>query len=47
MLEIKMVASMLCRNFDISRAPDSPSTEEVFSFTMMPSSVQVKLRQRP
>ena len=46
MLEIKMVASMLCRNFDISRAPDSPSTEEVFSFTMMPSSVRVRLRQR-
>ena len=46
MLEIKMVASMLCRNFDISRAPDSPPTEEVFSFTMMPSSVHVRLRQR-
>ena len=46
MLEIKMAASMLCRNFDISRAPDSPSTEEVFSFTMMPSSVRVRLRQR-
>ena len=46
MLEIKMVASMLCRNFDISRAPDSPSTEEVFSFTMMPSSVRVRLRRR-
>jgi cytochrome P450 len=46
MLEIKMVAAMLCRNFDLSRAPDSPRTEEVFSFTMMPSSVQVRLRQR-
>ena len=46
MLEIKMVAAMLCRNFNISRAPDSPSTEEVFSFTMMPSSVRVRLDQR-
>ena len=46
MLEIKMVAAMLCRNFDLSCAPNSPRTEEVFSFTMMPSSVQVKLRQR-
>jgi cytochrome P450 len=46
MLEIKMVAAMLCRNFDVSRAPDSPSTDEVFSFTMMPSSVRVRLRQR-
>lgn len=46
MLEIKMVASMLCRNFEISRAPDSQATEEVFSFTMMPSSVRVRLRPR-
>ena len=46
MLEIKMVASMLCRNFDISRAADSPPTDEVFSFTMMPSSVRVRLRPR-
>ena len=46
MLEIKMVAAMLCRNFEVSRAPDSPPTEEVFSFTMMPSSVYVKLRRR-
>ena len=46
MLEIKMVAAMLCRNFKISRAPDSPPTDEVFSFTMMPSSVRVRLRQR-
>ena len=46
MLEIKMVAAMLCRNFDVSRAPDSTPTEEVFSFTMMPSSVRVRLRQR-
>ena len=46
MLEIKMVAAMLCRNFDLSRAPDAPPTEEVFSFTMMPSSVRVRLRQR-
>lgn len=46
MLEIKMVAAMLCRNFDVSRAPDSLPAEEVFSFTMMPSSVSVRLRRR-
>ena len=46
MLEIKMVAAMLCRNFDVSRAPDSPPAEEVFSFTMMPSRVSVRLRRR-
>ena len=46
MLEIKMVAAMLCRNFDVSRAPDSRPAEEVFSFTMMPSCVSVRLRRR-
>ena len=46
MLEIKMVAAMLCRNFDVSRAPDSRPAKEVFSFTMMPSSVRVRLRPR-
>lgn len=46
MLEIKMVAAMLCRNFEISRAPAAPPTEEVFSFTMMPSSVHVRLHPR-
>ena len=46
-LEIKMVAAMLCRNFDIERAPGSSPSEEVFSFTMMPKSVLVRLRRLP
>jgi cytochrome P450 len=46
MLEIKMVAAMLCRNFDIARAPGSLPAEEVFSFTMMPKGVLVTLRHR-
>ena len=46
MLEIKMVAAMLCRNFDISRAPGASAATEVFSFTMMPSSVLVRLTKR-
>jgi cytochrome P450 len=47
MLEIKMVAAMLCRNFDVAHAPDSPPTEEVFSFTMMPKNLFVTLHRRP
>jgi cytochrome P450 len=46
MLEIKMVIAMLCRNFDVVRAPNSPSPEEVFSFTMMPKNLFVVLRSR-
>jgi hypothetical protein len=46
MLEIKMAAAMLCRNFDVARAPDSPPPEEVFSFTMMPRNLFVSLRAR-
>lgn len=46
MLEIKIVAAMLCRNFDVAHAPDSPPTEEVFSFTMMPRNLFVTLHRR-
>jgi cytochrome P450 len=46
MLEIKMVAAMLCRNFDIARAPGTPATEELFSFTMVPKNLFVTLRSR-
>jgi cytochrome P450 len=46
MLEIKMVLAMLCRNFDVSRYPDTRPPEEVFSFTMMPSDFFVRLRSR-
>jgi len=46
MLEIKMVIAMLCRNFDVARAPDALPTEEVFSFTMMPKNLFVTLQRR-
>jgi cytochrome P450 len=46
MLEIKMVTAMLCRNFSVLRAPHSPPTEEVFSFTMMPRNLWVTLERR-
>jgi cytochrome P450 len=46
MLEIKMVAAMLCRNFEVSRFAGAPAPEEVFSFTMMPRNLLVALRPR-
>ena len=46
MLEIKMVAAMLCRNFEVERFPGAPPPEEVFSFTMMPRNLFLRLRQR-
>jgi cytochrome P450 len=46
MLEMKMVAAMLSRNFEVSRAPESAVPEQVFSFTMMPRNLRLSLRLR-
>ena len=46
MLEIKMVAAMLCRNFEVMRFPGTAPPEQVFSFTMMPKDLFVKLSRR-
>jgi cytochrome P450 len=46
MLEIKMVAAMLCRNFDVIGATEGPPVEEWFSVTMMPKNLFVTLRSR-
>ena len=46
MLEIRMVMAMLCRNFDVVAEPGGPRVDEVFSFTMHPSQVLVRLRLR-
>jgi cytochrome P450 len=46
MLEIKMVAAMLCKNFDVVRITDGPPVEEWFSVTMMPRNLLVTLRPR-
>jgi cytochrome P450 len=44
MLEIKVVAAMLARNFEVTRPAGTPHPTEVFSFTMMPSSLSLLLR---
>jgi cytochrome P450 len=46
MLEIKMVAAMLCRNFEMVRAPGSLPTVEHFVFTLTPKNLSVALRLR-
>jgi len=42
--EIRMVLSMLSRNFSIEFAGDPSQVREIFSFTMKPSSVPLRLR---
>ena len=42
--EIRMVLSMLSRNFSIELAGDPSEVREIFSFTMKPSSVPLRLR---
>jgi len=46
MLEIKVVAAMLGRNFEVTRPPGAPQPEEIFSFTMMPGNLSLLLRAR-
>ena len=46
MLEIKMVAAMLCRNFEVVRAPGSLPTVDHFVFTLTPKNLAVTLRAR-
>jgi cytochrome P450 len=46
MLEIKVVAAMLARNFEVTRPAGTLHPVEVFSFTMMPSSLSLLLRPR-
>jgi len=46
MLEIKLVAAMVCRNFEVARVPDSPPPEELWGFTMMPKNAWVTLQRR-
>ena len=47
LLEIRVVAAMLGRNFEVVRPPGAPQPEEVFSFTMMPGRLSLLLRERP
>ena len=46
MLEIKIVAAMLCRNFRVVPFPGALPPEQVFSFTMMPKGLFVRLERR-
>jgi cytochrome P450 len=46
MAEIKMVMSMLLRNFTFTLDPDAPPVEECFTFTMTPSALPLVLRAR-
>jgi len=46
LLEIKMAMAMLCKNFSITRVETEQAVQEVFSFTMMPNKLMVKLEAR-
>jgi cytochrome P450 len=46
MLEIKLVAAMVCRNFEVARVEGSSPPEEVWGITMMPRNAWVTLRRR-
>ncbi len=46
-VELRLVLSMLARNFTMELATDPASIKEVLAFTMMPSSMPVRLRPIP
>jgi hypothetical protein len=46
MIEIKLVAAMVCRNFEVASVPNSRAPDEVWGFTMMPSNAWVTFRRR-
>ena len=46
MAEIKMLMSMLVRNFELERIPGAAPAEETFTFTMTPSALPVRLRKK-
>jgi cytochrome P450 len=46
MTEIKMVVSMIARNFTVTIDQNAPPVEESFRFTMTPSALPVRLVQR-
>jgi len=45
-VEIRLVLSMLARNFSMQLATDPAAVREVMAFTMMPSAMPVRLVQR-
>jgi cytochrome P450 len=47
LLEIRVVLSMLVRNFDVELANGGRPVEELFAFTMGPTNLDVRFRARP
>ncbi len=45
-VELRLVLSMLARNFSMELAADPKSIKEVLAFTMMPSQMPVRLAAR-
>ena len=46
LLQIRLVLSMLCRNFDLEPAQGTDEVREQLSFTMMPVNLSVRLKRR-
>jgi cytochrome P450 len=46
LLEIKMAMAMLCKNFSITRVETEQPIQEIFSFTMKPDRLMIKLALR-
>ncbi|MGR9116941.1 MAG: cytochrome P450 [Gammaproteobacteria bacterium] len=46
LLEIKMAMAMLCKNFSVDRVKTEHSVQEIFSFTMMPDQLTVKIKAK-
>lgn len=46
LLEMNIVLSVLYKNFEVDRVGKSSDVEELFSFTMIPTNLRVKLRRR-
>jgi cytochrome P450/nitrite reductase/ring-hydroxylating ferredoxin subunit len=47
MLEMKVVLATLYRNFNVERIGSSEDVHEIFSFTMKPSDLRIRLSRRP
>jgi cytochrome P450/nitrite reductase/ring-hydroxylating ferredoxin subunit len=46
-LEMKLLLSMLYKNFNVERAGEAEEVRERFAFTMSPAGLKVRLRRRP
>jgi len=46
MMQIKMFIAMLCRDFEVVRPADAPGMEDIYNFTVGPTSVYALLRPR-